>query len=154
MARHALFLLTIISFFLHTTMGEAENSGKGTEQRMLIVLTALDNLGVKYRYGGTSSGGFDCSGFARFVYARAGITLPRQTEAQFQAGTKIDIGRADMGDLVFFKIYSKRISHVGIYLGKNRFIHAPSKGKKVSITDMTIPYWKKRYAGAATFIKE
>ncbi|MBN1533398.1 MAG: C40 family peptidase [Spirochaetes bacterium] len=117
-----------------------------------IVEGAKKHIGTRYRYGGTGGRGFDCSGFVARVYGEQGIRLPHSSKAQYECGEKIPLGRALPGDLVFFKIRGARISHVGIYLGEGKFIHAPSRGKRVSIADMTAPYWDKRFAGAVTCI--
>ncbi|MCP4132075.1 MAG: C40 family peptidase [bacterium] len=118
-----------------------------------IVHTAKRYIGVKYRSGGTSPRGFDCSGYVLYVYKTNGISLPRNARKQYYAGKRIRLRHARPGDLVFFQTSRKRISHVGIYLGNRRFIHAPSSGKRVSITSMKNPYWKKRYIGAVTYLR-
>jgi cell wall-associated NlpC family hydrolase len=126
--------------------------------RERIIKTAKRYLGVRYRYGGTSPFGFDCSGFVMFVFKKNGITLPREARGQYYKGKKISISKAKPGDLVFFRVRSRRrrrrISHVGIYIGNHRFIHSPSRGKRVSITSMNNRYWKRRYIGAVTFLKD
>lgn len=125
--------------------------------REKIVRTATRYLGVKYRYGGTSPFGFDCSGFVMFVFMKNGIILPRDARGQFQKGRKISIRSARPGDLVFFRVPSRRtrrnISHVGIYLGNYRFIHSPSRGKRVSITSIRNPYWRIRYIGTVSVLR-
>ncbi|OHD68871.1 MAG: hypothetical protein A2W19_15345 [Spirochaetes bacterium RBG_16_49_21] len=121
--------------------------------RMKIVRTAKRHLGVRYRNGGSSPDGFDCSGYVMYVYKRNGVLLPRTVKSQYYAGKKISFGTARPGDLIFFKITKKRYSHVGIYVGDGRFIHAPRTGKRVSYADMDKPYWKKRYIGAVTFMQ-
>ncbi|OHD65866.1 MAG: hypothetical protein A2176_03380 [Spirochaetes bacterium RBG_13_51_14] len=120
--------------------------------RARIISTAKRYLGTRYNYGGTSTKGFDCSGFVRFVYQENGITLPRSTVDQFKQGKKIEMAVILPGDLVFFRIYGDRISHVGIFVSRSTFIHAPSSGKQVSFADMNIEYWKKNFAGAVTYI--
>jgi cell wall-associated NlpC family hydrolase len=119
-----------------------------------IVRTAKRYLGTRYRKGGSSPAGFDCSGYVMYVYKRNGILLPRTAKSQFFAGRKIARGRVRPGDLLFFKTTRKRYSHVGIYVGEHRFIHSPRTGKRVSYADMDKPYWKRRYIGAVTFIHE
>ena len=118
--------------------------------RIKIVQTAKHYLGVRYRFGGTTPYGFDCSGFVRFVYRKNGIVLPHGASEQYFLGKRIHLRTARPGDLVFFRTRRKRISHVGIYLGNYRFIHSPSKGKEVTITDMNMIYWRQRYIGAVT----
>ena len=115
-----------------------------------VIKTAKKMLGVKYRYGGTSpSRGFDCSGLVQYSHKAAGINLPRTTSQQFRASKRISRKYLKAGDLVFFKTTpSRHVSHVGIYLGNSRFIHAPSSGKRVKISSMKEKYWRKRFSGA------
>src|SRR5262245_10997076 len=89
-------------------------------------------VGTHYSYGGESPGGFDCSGLAYYAYHQAGLTIPRNSTAQQKAAKAIDLSKAAAGDLLFFNTSWNR-HHVAIYLGDHRFVHAPSKGKKVSI---------------------
>jgi cell wall-associated NlpC family hydrolase len=146
------FFLSCVSDQVHYgaswRKGSYYHKGEGTT----IVRTAKRYLGTKYRKGGSSPSGFDCSGYTMYVYKRNGILLPRTVKGQFFAGRKISIGRARPGDLVFFKTTRKRYSHVGIYVGEHRFIHSPRTGKRVSYADMDKPYWKRRYVGAVTFM--
>jgi hypothetical protein len=118
-----------------------------------IVRIARTFIGVPYRFGGTSAArGFDCSGFAMTVYRLSGLRLPRASKDQWLAGHPVTADRLSKGDLVFFAIYGgKRISHVGIYIGRGRFIHAPSRGKKICISSLSNPYFTTRYMGARTY---
>jgi len=120
--------------------------------RTRILDTAKKHVGARYHYGGMGTEGFDCSGFVQHVYRENGITLPRSTVDQFEKGKKISLDEAKPGDLVFFKIYRNRISHVGIFITRSRFIHAPSHGKRVGFADMNLDYWKKTFVGAVTYI--
>ena len=115
-----------------------------------LVSEALDQLGVRYRYGGSSPHtGFDCSGLVAYSAERAlGLKLPRNSSAMALMGTAIDKKHLQPGDLVFFNTLGRRYSHVGIYLGKNRFVHSPSAGGVVRIEKITLAYWSKRYNGA------
>lgn len=114
-----------------------------------IVDIAKQYLGIPYKFGGQSpKTGFDCSGFTGYVYRKAGYSLPRGADDQFASLTPVR--KPQPGDLVFFRINGQRVSHVGIYAGNYRFIHAPRTGKNVGYADMRISYWKKRYAGART----
>ena len=126
----------------------------GAGERGRIVRTAQRYVGIPYRHGGAAPArGFDCSGYVMYVYEKNGILLPRSVQSQYRAGRQIRFRQAKPGDLVFFKTSKRRkLSNVGIYLGRQRFIHAPRTGKKVSYADMGKPYWKKRYVGAVTFI--
>lgn len=111
---------------------------------------ALEYLGIRYKWGGESpETGFDCSGFVRYVYNESvGLLLPRNAKAMSQEGERVDKTQLQPGDLVFFNTMRRTFSHVGIYLGNNLFIHAPRKGAKVRIEDMSDRYWTRRYNGA------
>lgn len=113
-------------------------------------MLAMSLTGVQYKYGGTSpDAGFDCSGFVRYVFQQAAnMTLPHGARAISQVGQSIATQDLKPGDLVFFDTLKSAFSHVGIYIGNNRFIHAPSSGGGISIVDMTENYWRKRYNGA------
>ena len=110
---------------------------------------ALKMVGKPYRYGGTSpSSGFDCSGLVQFSFRQAGIALPRSTEDQHRATTRIRTSSIKRGDLLFFDELGKKKSHVAIYLGNGRFVHAPSSGKHVRTDTLDSPYWKKHLSEA------
>jgi len=115
-----------------------------------LVLTAMASLGVPYRRGGNSyDTGFDCSGFVRAIYGQTmGLLLPRRSDQQ--AAATRQIGRAELqpGDLVFFNTMRRAFSHVGIYVGDNKFIHSPRPGSAVRIEDMRTSYWLRRFDGA------
>ena len=125
-------------------------SGKSSAVKQSVVKVAKRMIGVKYRYGGTSpSRGFDCSGLVQYSHKAAGVNIPRTTSQQFKAAKRISRRYMKAGDLVFFKTVVSRVaSHVGIYLGNNKFIHAPSSGKRVKISSMKDKYWRKRFTGA------
>jgi cell wall-associated NlpC family hydrolase len=108
-------------------------------------------LGVRYRWGGTSPRGFDCSGFMQYVFARVGVALPRTTFDMFAAGAPVPTAELQAGDLVFFQTVSPGPSHAGIYLGDGRFIHSSSGYRGVTITAMSMPYYQARYLGARRF---
>jgi cell wall-associated NlpC family hydrolase len=107
-------------------------------------------LGAYYRYGGASSDdGFDCSGLVAYVFERAwGLSLPRRTEEQAKLGKPIRRRDLAPGDLVFYNTRNRPYSHVGIYIGDGRFIHAPRSGKRVRAERLDSPYWKARFSGA------
>lgn len=115
-----------------------------------LALHALSHVGVPYRFGGSSpENGFDCSGLVQYVYNRgAGLALPRNTQAMSRVGTPVGAAELAPGDLVFFDTLRRPYSHVGIYLGDRRFIHAPASGGTVELVDMRERYWQTRFNGA------
>ena len=115
-----------------------------------IVVSAMSFLGVPYRRGGTSEEtGFDCSGFVRSTFEKGmGLVLPRSAREQAAVTEKIDKQDLQPGDLVFFNTMRQTFSHVGIYLGDNKFIHSPRPGKQVRVEDMREAYWQRRFTGA------
>jgi len=115
-----------------------------------MVFQALAVAGVPYRRGGQSpENGFDCSGLVAHVYREAfGIQLPHNARAQSQMGKRVSLGQLEAGDLVFYNTERRSYSHVGIYLGDDRFIHAPRPGAAVRVENMRIDYWVRRFDGA------
>lgn len=115
-----------------------------------LVLNAMGFMGIPYRWGGaTPEVGFDCSGFVQYVFRQAaGLVLPRSSFEQIRQGAVIARDELQAGDLVFFNTMRATASHVGIYIGENRFIHAPSRGKTVEIGELNNSYWQARYDGA------
>jgi cell wall-associated NlpC family hydrolase len=111
---------------------------------------AMTLLGVPYKRGGSSSEtGFDCSGFVRHIYETSvGRLLPRRADEQAKTTEKIERNELNPGDLVFFNTMRRTFSHVGIYIGDGKFIHAPSAGKAVRVDDLRAAYWTKRFTGA------
>ena len=121
--------------------------------REKIVRIAKRYLGVKYKNGGSTPFGFDCSGYVMYVYAKNNIDIPRIVRDQYNYGKRLSMRYAKPGDLVFFRIYGHKVSHVGIYLGNDDFIHSPKKGKRVSCAKINDNYWGKRYAGIVTYFQ-
>jgi len=113
-----------------------------------LTSTALGLRGAPYRNGGSDPSGFDCSGFVRYVFGQHGITVPRTVTEQFRAGRGIDQQHVAQGDLVFFTTVAPGGSHVGIALGGDEFIHAPSGAGQVKVERMSAPYWATRFVGA------
>ena len=115
-----------------------------------LVVNAMGFLGVPYKRGGnTVETGFDCSGFVRAMYEQSiGLILPRRAEQQAAATQKIEKSELKPGDLVFFNTLKRTFSHVGIYVGEGRFIHAPKPGAEVRVDNMSINYWASRFDGA------
>ncbi len=122
--------------------------------RFKLVETAERFIGVPYRWGGSSrDAGFDCSGLTMTVYHLNGLNLPRSSKEQFRAGVPVKRRQLSRGDLVFFATSGAgTVSHVGIYAGRNRFIHAPGRGKKIRIDSLSRRYYRDRYAGARTYL--
>lgn len=112
---------------------------------------AASMVGKPYRYGGHSPRGFDCSGLVYFSYQRAGLSVPRSTSSQRARSRKVSLNRVASGDLLFFNQEGKYSSHVGIYIGRDRFVHAPSSGKRVRVDTLTDPYWQKHLVDARRF---
>ncbi|WP_370245704.1 C40 family peptidase [Mitsuokella sp. AF33-22] len=112
-----------------------------------VVSESMNYLGVPYVFGGTTPSGFDCSGYVRYVFAHAGIYLPRTADAQYECGYPVSTGELVAGDLVFFSTYEPGPSHVGIYLGDGEFINA-SSSQGVSIASLYSSYWGSCYIGA------
>ncbi len=121
-----------------------------------LTMNAMSFLGIKYKRGGnTPENGLDCSGFVRLVFKNTGETeLPRTAKEISNEGTIIDQKDLKPGDLVFYNTLKKSFSHVGIYLGDNKFIHAPSAGGRVRIESMDLDYWRKRFNGARRISEE
>jgi hypothetical protein len=119
-----------------------------------IVRTAKQYIGVPYRWGGESPRtGFDCSGLTMVVYRLNGLDLPRSSQQQWRAGKPIKRSQLAKGDLVFFATRGGRsVSHVGIYAGGGKFLHAPRKGRKIRISSLSSTYYQSRYLGARTYL--
>jgi len=117
----------------------------GTE----IAMRAMSLLGAPYKWGGATPSGFDCSGLVRFVHEQLGIYTPRTAAEQFSAARRVKISGLEPGDLLFFRTEGgKRISHVAIYTGEGRFIHAPQTGRAVELRTLDDDYYRPRLAGA------
>jgi hypothetical protein len=125
-----------------------------TYLRNEIVTAAKSFVGVPYRWGGASpQHGFDCSGFSMAVYHLNGLNLPRSSKAQWESGSPVNRSRLSKGDLVFFATSGgRRISHVGIYVGEDKFIHAPGRNKRIRFDSLSKRYFRRRYVGARTYL--
>ena len=117
-----------------------------------MVVTAMNFLGVRYQRGGTDAdSGFDCSGFTRLMFeTNLGLVLPRRADEQAKAAGLVNVKKDELqpGDLVFFNTLRRTFSHVGIYVGEGKFIHAPKPGGEVRVESMNFAYWAKRFTGA------
>jgi cell wall-associated NlpC family hydrolase len=112
------------------------------------VQRAMELIGSPYRFGGTTEKGFDCAGLVKHAYAAAGVSLPRTAALQYATGEKLERDELVPGDLVFFRdTYRKGISHVGIYIGEGRFIHAASSRRQVTTDHLDQTYYRTRFVG-------
>jgi cell wall-associated NlpC family hydrolase len=110
--------------------------------------TALALRGVPYQNGGVTPSGFDCSGLVQYVFSRYGLAVPREVRDQYRLGQRVDRDRLEPGDLVFFSTVARGASHVGIALGGDQFVHAPSSTGVVRVEQLSAPYWASRFVGA------
>jgi cell wall-associated NlpC family hydrolase len=131
---------------------EARKADESIKDRLLRVARRM--LEVPYRFGGTTLWGLDCSGFVQKTFAFLNLDLPRSAREQFREGAKVAKADLSPGDLVFFRTYAEYPSHVGIYLGDNRFVHASSRERKVTVESLDTPYYVKRYIGAKRMLFE
>lgn len=122
----------------------AATSSIGTE----VAMRALSLLGTPYKWGGATPGGFDCSGLVRYVHEQIGIATPRTAAEQFEAAREVQLRNLAPGDLLFFRISGSRVSHVAIYTGEGRFIHAPQTGRPVELRTLDDEFYRPRLAGA------
>ena len=123
-------------------------TGTGTSSGYALSGTALSLRGAPYRDGGGDPSGFDCSGFVRYVYEQHGVAMPRQVRDQFRVGKNVDRDRLEAGDLVFFSTTAPGASHVGIVIGGDQFIHAPSERGVVRVESLTQQILGARFIGA------
>ena len=158
----AALLLTLADLVPAATAQQAASSSESASSRAKAVAAsalegaqrlasfALSLLGVDYKWGGTRpETGLDCSGLVQYVFQQVtGVTLPRTAHEMSRLGERVKVDDLKPGDLVFFNTRRFAFSHVGIYLGENRFIHAPSRGREVEIAELDARYWKKRFNGA------
>ena len=131
------------------TLPNNTKMGAGTGAKLATI--AQRELGIPYRYGGSSPSGFDCSGLVYYVHQQAGIAVPRTVADQFQRARSVRFSELQPGDLLFFHLASRGISHVGIYTGGRRFIHAPQGGKDVSVGSLETDYWRTRLMAAGRY---
>lgn len=120
--------------------------------RQQVVVEALGQVGRPYRYGGATPAGFDCSGLVQYVFAQAGVRLPRSAREQHGAGEEIDLDEAEPGDLLFYEIAGK-VDHVAIYLGDGQAVHAPARGKRVIVASIALDYWQDRFVDAVRVLE-
>ncbi|MFK7815138.1 MAG: C40 family peptidase [Gammaproteobacteria bacterium] len=125
-----------------TTKKDITHKPKTQTAGYKIADLAKSLVGSPYKYGGETPNGFDCSGLVLYTHGKVGLQTPRTSLQQFRAAKTIPIKDLRNGDLIFFKLTRTRVSHVGIYVGNGRFIHAPQSGKQVKATHLNDDYWK------------
>ena len=113
-----------------------------------LLQAAESQIGAPYRYGGAGPDAFDCSGLVTYAYRRIGVVVPRTAAQQFAAATPVKRNELRPGDLVFFRLESRSVSHVGIYAGENRFVHAPQSGGNVRMASLDEDHFRSSFAGA------
>jgi cell wall-associated NlpC family hydrolase len=138
------------SRLLHVQKFASGIAARGAAMAEQLTRNAMRFLGVRYSFGGTSTYGFDCSGYTQHVFAMMGVHLPRMADEQYYAG-KSFAGQPQPGDLVFFHTYAPGVSHVGISLGGDKFVHA-SSSHGVMVSSLHDSYWNVRYLGAKRIV--
>jgi cell wall-associated NlpC family hydrolase len=148
--RHSLLVLLVIFLGLGSRTALASTSDGASAQREWPLVHALGSLGIRYQYGGRSpQSGFDCSGLVTHVFQKAwGLLLPGTARELSQAGIAVAAAEIQPGDLVFYNTRKRPYSHVGIYVGEGRFVHAPRSGQRVRVESVDSPYWRARFNGA------
>lgn len=140
--------IIILSMLLVTIPFASNTQASSSIDSSELVATAKNLIGIKYRGGGTTTAGFDCSGFVGYVFDDLGVNLPRSSAGMYAKGSKVEKEDLSSGDLVFFNTSGKGVSHVGIYIGDGKFIHS-SSSKGVKVDKLSDPYyWGKRFVGA------
>lgn len=134
-------------------IGTQPSATSGTVTGKALVTTAKKYMGVPYVWGGSTTAGFDCSGFTQYVMKQNGISIPRTAAEQYATGTSVAKSNLQVGDLVFFTTYKAGASHVGFYMGNNQFIHASSAAGQVAISALDEQYYTERYIGARRYTK-
>lgn len=133
-----------------TSAAASRQSSNSQEEAGDLIMNAMSLIGLSYRFGGNSpTQGLDCSGFMQYIFKRSmGITLPRTSAEMATVGQQVDRANLKPGDMVFFSTSGRRISHVGMYIGNDRFIHAPRTGRNIEITSLSSNYWNSKYVTA------
>ena len=142
----ALFLIPVLTVLTACSHAPAENPPETAGDRAASL--ALTMVGKSYRYGGRTPAGFDCSGLVQYSYGRVGVNLPHGTDELRRATRPIARNHLQRGDLLFFTQNGRKSSHVALYLGDGRFVHAPSSGKKVYVAGFDDSYWRLHFTEA------
>jgi len=116
-----------------------------------VLQAAQSQIGAPYKYGGAGPEAFDCSGLVTYAHRQIGVAVPRTAAQQFAAATPVKRGELRPGDLVFFRLESRNVSHVGIYAGSDRFVHAPQRGGKVRVASLEEDHFRRSFAGGGRF---
>jgi len=153
--------LLVVAACLHLfgcgTFPDRNRAAAAPEDRMnpaaVVVQTAKRQIGAPYHYGGSTPRGFDCSGLVHYAYQHAGIEVPRTTGGLLRRAQPVPLSKLRPGDVLFFRVAPPKISHVGLYVGNGRFVHAPSSGKSVSYASLNEKYWSRHIVSAGRFIE-
>jgi cell wall-associated NlpC family hydrolase len=133
-----------------TTVFAASSDEAALDPGALVANVARGQVGARYRWGGTSPAGFDCTGFVKWVYSQVGVDLPRNEAGQLASGERVGADELQPGDLlVFANTYRRGLSHVGIYLGDSRFVHAVNERHGVTVSNLWDGYWSPRFVAAS-----
>lgn len=141
---------TVLTKLTEAEKAQNQKPPSSSEVTINVVANAAELMGVPYVWGGTTTKGFDCSGFIQYIFAQEGIQLPRTVAQMWNSTTSVSTPA--VGDLVFFETYQKGPSHLGVYIGNNQFVHSGSS-TGVTISNLTYDYWKQRYLGTKRVIK-
>jgi cell wall-associated NlpC family hydrolase len=147
-ARHIVLSCALAGTLLFGTTNAwaAEDPAPGSQ----VAELAQEQIGARYRWGGMSPAGFDCTGFVKWVYSQVGVDLPRNEAGQLASGARVGVDELEPGDvLVFANTYRRGLSHVGIYLGEGQFVHAVDERHGVTVSNLWDGYWGPRFVGAS-----
>ena len=140
--------LLLVALAACTPFQPGAPGGPSGDPGRAVLDAAESRLGAPYRYGGAGPDAFDCSGLVTYAYRQLGVAVPRTAAQQFAAATPVPRSELRPGDLVFFRLDGRDVSHVGIYAGDERFVHAPQSGGSVRMARLDEEYFRRRYAGA------
>ena len=156
-ARRVLLALPLVALAACTPFraglpGEGPSAASAPTPGLAVLRVAESRIGAPYRYGGAGPDAFDCSGLVAYAHGQVGVAVPRTAAQQFAAATPV--ARRDLrpGDLVFFRLTGREVSHVGIYAGGDRFVHAPQSGGQVRMASLEDEVFRRGWAGAGRFV--